>query len=77
MEPVFGFRELDKEKDTKRHMKYLRDEKLDWQAPLTKAKLPLGDCRGIYMAPLDIFDQTGLAPHIVFFMALPYQVYHF
>ena len=75
-EPVFGFRELDKEKDTKRHMKYLRDEKLAWQAPLMKAKLPLGDCRGIYMAPLDIFDQTGLDPHIVFFMALPYQVYH-
>jgi uncharacterized protein (DUF169 family) len=75
-EPVFGFRDLDKEKDTKRHMKYLRDEKLAWQAPLEKAKLPLGSCRGIYMAPLDVFDQTGLDPHIVFFMALPYQVYH-
>ena len=32
-EPVFGFRELDKEKDTKRHMKYLRNEELAWQAP--------------------------------------------
>ena len=75
-EPVFGFRELDQEKDTKRHMKYLRDEKLAWQAPLEKAKLPLGACRGIYMAPLDVFDQAGLDPHLAFFMALPYQVYH-
>ena len=38
-EPVFGFRELDQEKDTKRHMKYLRDKKLAWEAPLAKAKL--------------------------------------
>jgi uncharacterized protein (DUF169 family) len=75
-EPVFGFRELDQEKDTKRHMKYLRDEKLAWEAPLAKAKLHLGKCSGIYMAPLDMFDQCGLDPHMVFFMALPYQVYH-
>ena len=27
-EPVFGYRELDQEKDTKRHMKYLRNEEL-------------------------------------------------
>jgi uncharacterized protein (DUF169 family) len=75
-EPVFGFRELDRDKDTKRHMKYLRDEKLAWEAPLSKAKLPLGKCRGIYTAPLDLFDQAGLDPDLVFFMALPYQVYH-
>ena len=41
-EPVFGFRELDREKDTKRHMKYLRNEELAWQASQDKAKLPLG-----------------------------------
>jgi uncharacterized protein (DUF169 family) len=75
-EPVFGFRDLDQEKDTKRHLKYLRDAQLAWQAPLAKAKLPPGSCRGIYMAPLDAFDQAGFDPHVVFFMALPYQVYH-
>jgi uncharacterized protein (DUF169 family) len=75
-EPIFGFRDLDREKDTKRHLKYLRDEKLAWEAPLAKAKLPFGACRGIYMAPVDLFDRAGLDPHIVFFMALPYQVYH-
>jgi len=80
-EPVFGFGELDKEKDTKRHMKYLRDEKLAWEAPLNKAKLPLGKCKGIYVAPLSIFDQAifdqaGIDPDIVFFMCSPYQAYH-
>lgn len=75
-EPVFGFRELDREKDTKRHMKYLRDEKLAWEAPREKAKLPLGKCQGIYIAPLPFFDRSGVDPDIVFFMALPYQIYH-
>ena len=75
-EPVFGFRELDQEKDTKRHMKYLRNEELAWQAPQGKAKLPLGKCYGIYTAPLAMFDESGLDPDIVFFMLLPYQAYH-
>ena len=75
-EPVFGFRDLDKEKDTKRHMKYLRNEELAWQAPQAKAKLPLGKCYGIYTAPLATFDESGIDPDIVFFMILPYQAYH-
>jgi uncharacterized protein (DUF169 family) len=75
-EPVFGYRELDQEKDTKRHMKYLRDEKLAWQAPQEKAKLPKGSCCGIYTAPLDMFDETGVDPDVIFFMLLPYQAYH-
>jgi hypothetical protein len=50
-EPVFGFRELDKEKDTKRHMKYLRNEELAWQAPLEKAKLPLGNISAFIPRP--------------------------
>jgi uncharacterized protein (DUF169 family) len=75
-EPVFGFRELDKEKDTKRHMKYLRNEDLSWEAAVGKAKLPQGKCKGIYTAPLAMFDQSGLDPDIVFFMLLPYQAYH-
>ncbi len=74
--PVFGFRELDHEKDTKRHMKYLRDEKLAWEAPLGKAKLSPGSCYGIYTAPLAMFDASGVDPDIVFFMLLPYQAYH-
>jgi len=57
--PVFGFRELDQEKDTKRHMKYLRDEKLAWEALQGKAELPLGSCHGIYTAPLAMFDESG------------------
>lgn len=75
-EPVFGFRELDKEKDTKRHMKYLRNEDLAWQAPQDKAKLPREKYRGIYTAPLALFDDSGSDPDIVFFMLLPYQAYH-
>jgi uncharacterized protein (DUF169 family) len=75
-EPVFGYRELDKEKDTKRHMKYLRNEELAWQAPVGKAKLPLGSCYGIYTAPLAMFDDSGIDPDIVFLMLLPYQAYH-
>jgi len=75
-EPVFGYRELDQEKDTKRHMKYLRDEELAWQAPQEKAKLPKGSCCGIYTAPLALFDEAGVDPDMVFFMLLPYQAYH-
>ena len=75
-EPVFGFRELDKEKDTKRHMKYLRNEELAWQAPQGKAKLPMGKYCGIYTAPLAMFDESGIDPDVVFFMLLPYQAYH-
>jgi uncharacterized protein (DUF169 family) len=74
--PVFGFRELDQEKDTRAHMKYLRDEKLAWEAPQGKAKLLLGKCYGIYTAPLTMFDASGVDPDIVFFMLLPYQAYH-
>ncbi|MDP3182614.1 MAG: DUF169 domain-containing protein [Desulfobaccales bacterium] len=75
-EPVFGFRDLDKEKDTQRHMKYLRDEELAWKATLEKAKLPKGRCKGIYVAPLALYDAAGLDPDIVFFMPYPYQAYH-
>ncbi len=74
-EPVFGFRELDQGKDTKRHMKYLRDEKLAWEAPRSKAKLPPGSCYGIYTAPLAMFDTSGVDPDVVSFMLLPYQAY--
>jgi uncharacterized protein (DUF169 family) len=73
--PVFSFRDLDKEADTKRHMKYLQDEAVAWEAPLQKAKLEKG-CLGIYMAPLDYFDKTDLAPSLVFFVTTPYQAYH-
>lgn len=75
-EPVFGFRELDREKDTKRHMKYLRNEELAWQAPQGKAKLPKGKYCGIYTAPLAMFDESGIDPDVVYFMLLPYQAYH-
>jgi uncharacterized protein (DUF169 family) len=75
-EPVFGFRELDQEKDTKRHMKYLRNEELAWEAPKGKAKLPKGKYCGIYTAPLAMFDESGVEPDIVYFMLLPYQAYH-
>ncbi len=73
--PVFGFRELDKVEDTKRHMKYLQDEELSWAAPQEKAKLEKG-CIGIYMAPLDLFDKMDLEPSVVYFVLTPYQAYH-
>lgn len=74
--PVFGFRELDKEGDTKRHMKYLRDEELAWQAPQEKARLEVGALKGIYIAPLAQFADLDLAPSLVFTMCVPYQAYH-
>ena len=75
-EPVFGFRALDREKDTKAHMKYLRNEELAWQAPQSKAKLPEGKYCGIHIAPLAMFDESGLDPDIVYFMLQPFQAYH-
>lgn len=73
--PIFGFRELDKEADTKRHLKYLVDEDIAWEAPVEKAKLKPG-CVGIYMAPLDYFDKIDLEPSVVFCVTTPYQAYH-
>jgi len=73
--PVFGFRELEKEADTKRHMKYLMDEELAWDAVQQKAKLKKG-CKGIYMAPIDFYDRIELDPDIVFMICTPYQAYH-
>ena len=75
-QPVFGFRELDKKVDGKNHQKYLRDPELSWKAPQEKEKLPIGECKGIYMAPLDAFDNTVADPDVVFFMVVPYQAYH-
>jgi len=75
-EPVFGFRELERGPDTKRHMKYLCDEEISWQAPQQKAKLELGKCVGIYAAPLAEFDKVNCEPSVVFMMCVPYQAYH-
>ncbi len=74
--PVFGFRELEKEADTKRHTKYLVDPDVAWQAPLQKARLEAGACIGIYMAPLDWFDKIEMDPSVVFIVCVPYQAYH-
>ena len=74
--PVFGFRELDKVGDTKRHMKYLVDEEVAWQAPQQKARLEVGACKGIYMAPLNKFDEIEVTPSVIFIACVPYQAYH-
>lgn len=73
--PVFGFRDIEKNADTERHMKYLQDEETAWRATQEKARLEKG-CTGIYMAPLDIFDGTGIDPDVVYFVTTPYQGYH-
>ena len=70
-EPVFGFRELEQEADTKSHMKYLVDEETAWRAPQEKAKLEVGACKGIYMAPLDWFDKCDVEPSVIFMVATP------
>lgn len=75
-QPVFGFRDLEEEKDGKAHRKYLVDPDLAWKAPQEKVKLPLGECTGIYIAPVDMFDEAGLTPDVVFMMVLPFQAYH-
>jgi len=74
--PVFGFRELEKETDTERHMKYLLDEELAWQAPREKARLDVGSCKAVYMAPLDRFDDLDVEPSVVYMVCVPYQAYH-
>ena len=73
---VFGFRKLDNEADTKRHLKYLVDPETSLKAPQEKAKLEYGKCKGFYMAPLDIFDNIQYQPSVVFIMCTPYQAYH-
>ena len=75
-EPVFGFRELQQKADTQRHMKYLCDANLAWQAVQQKAQLPLGKCKGKFIAPLAVFDKADVAPSIVFVMCFPFQAYH-
>lgn len=74
-QPIFGFRELDKEADTKRYLKYLPDPDLAWQAVSERARLEPGSCKGIYMAPLDRFDEIGVKPSVVFILCVPYQAY--
>ena len=74
--PVFGFRELEEEADTRQHMKYFRNKLLAWLAPQQKARLPLGTCKGIFMAPLADFDKAGLDPSVAFVMCVPFQAYH-
>lgn len=75
-QPVFGFRELVRETDEKNHRKYLLDPDLSWQAPQEKQKLEYGATKGIYMAPMEKFDEAGKEPSVVFIMATPYQCYH-
>ena len=74
--PVFGFRELEKDADTQRHLKYLVDEETAWKAPQEKARLDVGACKAIYMAPLDWFDKVDVEPSVVFMVCVPYQAYH-
>jgi uncharacterized protein (DUF169 family) len=75
-QPVFGFRELNKDVDGKKHIKYLLDPELSWQAPQEKAKFEVGVLKGIYMAPLHFFDFIDYKPSVVFMMVVPYQAYH-
>lgn len=75
-QPVFGFRELTRDVDGKNHEKYLLDPDLSWEAPQQKARLDVGACKGIFMAPLDKFDEAGIEPHVVFMMVVPFQAYH-
>ncbi len=74
--PVFGFRPLDKEADTKRHTKYLLDPEVAWAVPQGKARLEEGTCKGIYVAPCKAYDAIGMTPSVVFIMCTPYQAYH-
>lgn len=75
-QPIFGFRTLDRKKDGRNHLKYLFDPELSWEAPQKKEKLEFGTCKGIYAAPLDIFDSMDLKPSVAFMMVVPFQAYH-
>ncbi|WP_456324186.1 DUF169 domain-containing protein [Desulfonauticus submarinus] len=73
--PVFNFRDLEQEADTKRHLKYLIDKDLAWEAVQQKARLKKG-CKGIYIAPIDFFDKAEIKPDLLFMICTPYQAYH-
>lgn len=75
-QPVFGFRPLEKAIDGKNHEKYLLDPEISWKASNEKERLPPGEVKGIYMAPLEMFDTVDLPPSVVFLMVVPYQAYH-
>lgn len=75
-QPVFGFRSLEESVDGKNHMKYLLDPELSWKAPQEKQRLEEGACKGIYMAPLEVFDDIEFDPSVVFMMVVPFQAYH-
>jgi uncharacterized protein (DUF169 family) len=75
-QPVFGFRSLEKETDGKNHEKYLIDPELSWQAPQEKQRLNEGACKGIYVAPLETYDDVKSDPSVVFLMVTPFQAYH-
>lgn len=75
-QPVFGFRELNREKEIKQHMKYFGDPELSWQAPQVKARFETGKLKGVFVGPLSVFDQAGIEPSLVYFMCVPYQAYH-
>jgi len=75
-ELVFGFRDIDKDADTKSHLKYLIETDISLQAPQKKEKLELGKYLGIYMAPLDWYDRITDHPDLIFIVCTPYQAYH-
>ena len=49
---------------------------MSWRAPQEKQKLVYGKTKGIYLAPLETFDDAGKEPSVVFMMATPFQCYH-
>jgi len=73
---VFGFRSLDKEIDIEKNKKYLIDEELTFNSIQDKAKFEEGECKGIFVAPLNEFDNIDFEPDVVFFMVVPFQAYH-
>jgi uncharacterized protein (DUF169 family) len=73
---VLGFRPLDEKADTRYHLKYAADPETALKIVLEKPKLDFMACKGVYIAPIDVFDQIELEPSVVFIMCVPYQALH-
>jgi len=71
---ILGWRQLDKEADTRYHLRYACNPEHALEIAKNKPKLDFGTCKGVYVAPLDVFDNTELpAPHVIYIMCVPFQ----
>jgi len=76
---ILGWRQLDREADTRYHLKYACNPEHALEIAQNKPGLEYETCKGVYMAPLDVFDNIELeppVPHVIYIMCVPFQALH-